>query len=83
MKSIVLMLSSFKEVILLDADQVPVANPTVLFSDPGYKQTGALLWADFWSASWAPDLPNVLGVPAEDMPTGTFESGQMAFDKSK
>lgn len=83
MKSIVLMLSSFKEVILLDADQVPVTNPTVLFSDPGYKQTGALLWADFWSASWAPDLPSVLGVPAEDMPTGTFESGQMVFDKSK
>lgn len=83
MKSIVLMLSSFKEVLLLDADQVPVANPTVLFSDPGYQETGALLWPDFWSATWAPDLPKILGVPAENLPTGSFESGQMLFDKSK
>lgn len=83
MKSIVLMLSSFKEVLLLDADQVPVADPTVLFDDPGYKETGALLWPDLWFASWAPDLPKILDVPAEDLPTRSFESGQMMFDKSK
>jgi hypothetical protein len=83
MKAIVLMLSSFQEVLLLDADQVPVADPASLFSDAGYQETGALLWPDFWSATWAPDLPRILDVPLEAMPTGSFESGQMLFNKSK
>lgn len=83
MKAIVVLLSSFKEVMMLDADQVPVADPTQLFDDSGFVETGALLWPDFWAATWAPDAPAILHVPADDMPTKSFESGQMLFDKSR
>lgn len=83
MKAIVVLLSSFKEVMMLDADQVPVADPTQLFDDPGFVETGALLWPDFWEATWAPDAPLILNVDPDDMPTKSFESGQMLFDKTR
>eukprot|EP00892_Ulva_mutabilis_P002081 jgi/Ulvmu1/11874/UM081_0032.1 len=83
MKAIVVLLSSFKEVMMLDADQVPVADPTQLFDDSGFVETGALLWPDFWAATWAPDALEVLRVAEDDMPTKSFESGQMLFDKSR
>eukprot|EP00892_Ulva_mutabilis_P002135 jgi/Ulvmu1/11922/UM081_0082.1 len=68
---------------MLDADQVPVAYPTQLFDDSGFVETGALLWPDFWAATWAPDALEVLRVAEDDMPTKSFESGQMLFDKSR
>lgn len=83
MKAIVVLLSSFKEVLMIDADQVPVIDPTLLFDDPGFAETGALLWPDFWAASWAPDAPLILGVLPDEMPTRSFESGQMLFDKTR
>lgn len=83
MKAVMLALSSFQEVLLLDADQVPVRDVTPLYSDPGYLKTGALLWPDFWDASWAPDAADALGIKADDLPSGTFESGQMLLDKAR
>lgn len=83
MKAAMLALSSFQEVLMLDADQVPVWDVTELFEDPDYVRTGALLWPDFWDASWAPDAPAALGLPASRLPTGTFESGQLLFDKAR
>ena len=34
---------------MLDADNVPLADPTFLFSSSAYKATGALFWHDFTS----------------------------------
>lgn len=48
--------SAFEEVLFLDADQVPVKDPSYLFDDPYYRKTGAILW---------PDLRNVLGLDIE------------------
>jgi hypothetical protein len=83
MKAIVVILSSFREVLLLDADQVPVSDPSPLFDDPDFSRTGALFWPDFWGASWAPDAPAILGVPPSALPSGSFESGQMLLDKER
>jgi hypothetical protein len=44
-----LMHCKFAEVIMLDADNVPLADPTFLFSSSAYKATGALFWHDFTS----------------------------------
>lgn len=38
--------SSFKEVLFLDADQIPAADPTFLFDEPQYQEKGAILWSD-------------------------------------
>ena len=36
--------TSYKEVLILDADTVPVSNPEPLFDSPGFLRTGAILW---------------------------------------
>lgn len=38
--------SRFEEILLLDADQVPVRDPAELFDWPQYKEAGALFWPD-------------------------------------
>jgi alpha 1,2-mannosyltransferase len=83
LKAVVLAVSSFKEVLFLDADNVPVADPTGLFHAEEYERTGALFWRDFWDPSWAPDAPAVLNISSERMPSYTIDSGQMLVDKSR
>ena len=63
-------------------------DPTYLFSTPELKQHGALLFPDFWDASVAPELPEILGLPLlqerwQQLPAGTFESGQLLIDKNR
>jgi alpha 1,2-mannosyltransferase len=69
------------QVIFLDSDNVAVGDPTTLFETEEYVSTGALLWPDYWDSSAAPDLRHILKVP--QLPRGTFESGQMVFDKER
>lgn len=49
-----LLYCSFQEVLLLDADNLPLADPTYLFQDPLYRQRGNLFWPDYWS-TWVND----------------------------
>lgn len=60
-----LILSSFEEVLLLDSDNVALADPDPadaadpagsVFRTPGYERTGLVVWPDYWRASAAPDL---------------------------
>ena len=46
LKAYALLHSPFKEVLLLDADNLPVINPEFLFDTPEFKRTGAILWPD-------------------------------------
>jgi hypothetical protein len=75
--------SPFREVLLLDADNVPVVNPAFLFNTPEYRATGAIFWPDFMrgadkrnNAMW-----RTFGIkrPAEL----EFESGQIVIDKER
>lgn len=83
LKAVVLAVSTFREVLFLDADNVPVVDPTTLFDSQEFQRTGALFWRDFWDASWAPDAPAVLGVGREQLPSFTIDSGQMLLDKAR
>ena len=75
--------SPFREVMLIDADNVPVANPEFLFDTLQFKTTGAIFWPDYkrrttekTRAIWR----NCgLGVPNEP----EFESGQIVVDKER
>uniref|UniRef100_M4B5C0 RxLR effector candidate protein n=1 Tax=Hyaloperonospora arabidopsidis (strain Emoy2) TaxID=559515 RepID=M4B5C0_HYAAE len=40
--------SKFENVLYLDADSVPVRDPTFLFSIQEYREDGAVFWPDFW-----------------------------------
>ncbi|TGJ86585.1 hypothetical protein E0Z10_g2154 [Xylaria hypoxylon] len=45
-KPFAMLLSSFREVIFIDADSLFFRNPALLFDDPDYKRTGALFFRD-------------------------------------
>jgi hypothetical protein len=81
LKPYAILFSPFREVMLLDADNVPVRDPTFLFDSAPFHDCGAVFW---------PDLPRVrrqgkiwrscgLEAPAER----EFESGQIAVDKER
>ena len=46
LKVFAILLSSFEEVLYLDADNIPLADPSVVFSFDLYRQHGALFWPD-------------------------------------
>jgi hypothetical protein len=69
--------SRFEEALSLDADCYPVRDPTFLFDEAGFLDTGAVFWPDSWDGTpldWRP-----FGVS----PTGrrSFESGQFLLNK--
>jgi predicted GH43/DUF377 family glycosyl hydrolase len=73
--------SRFQEVLFLDADNVPVVDPSFLFASPEYRETGALFWPDTAVLSRARQAWRVFGVPFR--PEYAFESGQLLIDKRR
>ena len=80
-KPYAILFSPFREVLLLDADNVPVRDPTFLFDHPEYANSGALFWPDFERSNRAQAIWHSCGleVPAEP----EIESGQMVVDKQR
>jgi len=70
----------FKEVLLLDADNVPVANPEFLFDAPQFRRAGAVFWPDFWRLGRERTAWKLFGVPYRDEPE--FETGQVLVNKA-
>jgi ADP-heptose:LPS heptosyltransferase len=83
LKSYAILHSSYREVLLMDADNVSVVNPECLFNTPEFRSTGAVFWPDFlrgkdkkaiaiWR-SFGLQMPKEL----------EFESGQILLDKQR
>tara|TARA_Y100001973_G_scaffold106824_1_gene188478 strand:- start:2781 stop:3668 length:888 start_codon:yes stop_codon:yes gene_type:complete len=79
--------STFRDVLLLDADNMPTKNPTYLFETPAFHSTGAF----FWPSSISPTnhgfrLPReaweMVGL-AQDKGARQFDSGQLLVDRSR
>jgi ADP-heptose:LPS heptosyltransferase len=73
--------SRFCEVLLLDADNVPVVDPAFLFDTPEYGEHGAIFWPDYGRLAPTRDIWEVTGVAYRDEPE--FESGQIVVDKRR
>lgn len=73
--------SRFQEVLLLDADNVPVADPEFLFDTPDYAATGALFWPDIVRLARTNEIWAVSGLAPWAGPS--FESGQLLIDKAR
>ena len=74
--------SRFAEVLYLDADNVPVRDPTFLFDTPQYAGCGAIFWPDYHRLSRDRAAWRVFGnVPYRDEPE--VESGQVVIDKAR
>lgn len=73
--------SRFREVIYLDADTIPFADPAIFFEWPQYTGTGALFWPDVVDIRETNPIWSLLGLTAETRVS--FESGIMAIDKTR
>ena len=73
--------SRFREVLLLDADNVPTIDPTFLFDIPEYRETGAIFWPDWATAAADNPAWRVFGVAYRD--EREQESGQLVIDKQR
>ncbi len=75
--------SPYEEVLFLDADNVPVQNPTKLFDEPSYQEHGAIFWPDlppYNRKEWLPkEVWAAIGLPYD--PGADFESGQLVINK--
>jgi hypothetical protein len=75
----------YQEVLFLDADNLPVRDPTFLFDDPHYFQSGAIFWPDLPPNDRDDWLPPVVwrNVGLEPRSSVDFESGQLLVDKAR
>lgn len=75
--------SRFAEVLLLDADNVPVVDPEFLFDTLQYQQAGAIFWPDYAARRYKPSesVWKVFGVPYDGRTE--FETGQVLVDKRR
>jgi hypothetical protein len=81
LKPLAILHSAFREVIFLDADNVPVRDPEYLFETPEFRERGAIFWPDRPIVTVRRDLWELLGIPFRE--EREFESGQMVIDKSR
>jgi ADP-heptose:LPS heptosyltransferase len=83
LKPYALLHSRFREVLLLDADNVPVTNPEYLFSTPEFRATGAVFWPDHDCErnSKAEAIWRSCGL--RPPPEREFETGQILLDKQR
>jgi hypothetical protein len=79
LKPYAIMHSRFREVLLLDADNVPARDPSFLFEQPEYLASGALFWPDRVRLSPSNEVWVLSGLNYREM--ASFESGQMVLDK--
>jgi hypothetical protein len=78
-KPYALLHSSFEEVLLLDADNVPLTNVEILFDEPAFRETGALFWPDETPISAINPIWTICHLPYRE--EASFESGQMLIAK--
>ena len=73
--------SRFAEVLLLDADNIPLVDPAFLFDDQRYASHGALFWHDIRRVNPYNPIWAIVGL---DPPSGfEHETGQFVIDKRR
>jgi len=71
----------FREVLLLDADNVPVIDPEFLFEARPFRETGAVFWPDLSRPEPPRAVWDFCGIPYREEPP--FETGQVLLDKAR
>lgn len=81
LKAYALVQCRFQEVLLLDADNVPVRDPSFLFDSPQYADNGALFWPDVVQIGADNPVWELCELPYRSEPA--WESGQVVIDKAR
>lgn len=64
-KIIGLLLSSFKNVMYVDADCLPLKSLDAVFDSPAYDKHGLILWPDIWKRFTAPAFYKIANIPLD------------------
>lgn len=62
LKSMALLVSSFKNVLYLDADNLPVKNPDYLFVNAPFTEKHMIVWPDLWRRSTSPNFYEIADI---------------------
>jgi alpha 1,2-mannosyltransferase len=83
LKSLALVFSRFRKVLYLDSDSIPLLDPTPMFSEAPFVDSGLVLWPDFWKATENPVFYDIAGMGKlpENLPPTGGETGQILVDK--
>lgn len=85
MKNVAILVSSFERVLYLDADNIPIKNPDILFVNKPFTNKHLVVWPDLWRRSTSPKFYEIAGIrvdPAKKVrnsytkgdPRGVFQS---------
>jgi ADP-heptose:LPS heptosyltransferase len=83
LKPFAILRSCFREVLFLDADNVPVVNPEFLFDTPEFRRQGAIFWPDYDCSNRKKARPAWRSCNLRQPKEPEFESGQMVLDKNR
>ncbi|CCK69203.1 alpha-1,2-mannosyltransferase MNN5 KNAG_0C00900 [Huiozyma naganishii CBS 8797] len=61
-KPVAILLSSFKNVLFLDADNYVMKNIDKIFSAESYHDTGLIIWPDIWKRCTSPSFYKIAGI---------------------
>ena len=84
LKAQAILRTGFQEVLLLDADNVAVRDPSYLFDVEPYRRCGAVFWPDYGQLGPEREIWDVFETAAADHAgEHEFESGQLLIDKAR
>lgn len=81
LKPLAILLSKFRNVMFLDADNNCLRDPSYLFSSMEFSEYGALFWPDYWKTS--ADNPIWRIIAKDCLDEFEQESGQILIDKQR
>ncbi|KAL4998730.1 mannosyltransferase putative-domain-containing protein [Aspergillus recurvatus] len=82
LKVFAVLLSSFEEVVWMDADCFPLHEPELLLDSDVFKSTGMITWPDFWQSSVSPLYYRISNQPETPMNgRQTTETGVFLISK--
>lgn len=65
LKNLALLVSSFKNVLYLDADNLPVKNPDALFVNEPFQSNNMILWPDLWRRATSPHFYEISNIQVD------------------
>ena len=83
-KIFAILLSSFSDVLWIDADNFPIHDVAPLFTSAPFRKTGLITWPDIWQTSISPVYYLISAKPPTPVTArASTESGQLLVSKSK
>lgn len=64
-KNVALLISSFARILYLDADNLPIKNPDVFFTNKPFTNKHLVLWPDLWRRSTSPSYYDIAGIDVD------------------